>query len=466
MLQDDGQKAASSVAGSQAVPAGAAPGPGGARSAAATSSVLSPALPATPLAAPPGQAAVPARFRRVDLCLAPEDVAAAFAPAGDVVFLDTSLPGRGSVSIIAARPAAILRGHIERDWHLVAEALARHANTASAEWPLPAGGLFGWAGFDGEFAFALCPRVLGYAHDTGEWFDFGGLSVDLPPEAPERSRWSHALDFEPLVERDEFIASVRRAQEYITAGDIYQVNLSFPWRARWPAGADAFAFYERLRAVSPAPSAAFVSLGGAQVLSASPECFLKMSGRDIVTRPIKGTRPRFRDDPDRDTASAAELLSSDKERAELLMITDLERNDLGQVCEFGSVTVPDLWRVEKFAQVFHLVSTVSGVLREGVSHAEAFRACFPGGSISGAPKKRALEIIAELERHPRGHYTGAIGYFGFNGESQFSIAIRTAVLSEGAITFHTGSGIVADSVPEREHEETLQKAGGILRAGA
>lgn len=409
----------------------------------------------------------PVRFRRADLCLAPEDAAAAFAREGDVAFLDTSLPGRGAVSIIAARPAAILRGHIQRDWHLIATTLARHANSASADWPLPAGGLFGWAGFDGEFVFALCPRVLGYAHDTGEWFDFGGLAAHLPsePGAP-RPAWSSALDFQPLVGREEFIAGVRRAQDYIAAGDIYQVNLSLPWRAPWPERADPFAFYERLRVISPAPSAAFLSLGGTQVLSASPECFLKMSGRDILTRPIKGTRPRFRDDPDRDTASAAELLSSEKERAELLMITDLERNDLGQVCEFGSVTVPNLWRVEKFAQVFHLVSTVSGRLREGVSHAAAFRECFPGGSISGAPKKRALEIIAQLERHPRGLYTGAIGYFGFNGESQFNIAIRTAVLSEGAVSFHAGSGIVADSVPEREHEETLQKAAGILRAGA
>ena len=159
-----------------------------------------------------------------------------------------------------------------------------------------------------------------------------------------------------------------------------------------------------------------------------------------------------------------ELQASVKENAELLMITDLERNDLGQVCEFGSIHVSELAAVESFAQVFHLVSTVQGTLRADISHAEAFRQCFPGGSISGAPKKRALEIIHELEPHPRGLYTGAIGYFGFNGESQFNIVIRTAVQVGREITFHAGAGIVADSVPALEYEETLHKAAGLLRA--
>jgi len=165
-----------------------------------------------------------------------------------------------------------------------------------------------------------------------------------------------------------------------------------------------------------------------------------------------------------DKASARALTASAKERAELLMITDLERNDLGQVCKYGSISVPELAAVESFAQVFHLVSTVQGTLRAEVDHAAAFKACFPGGSISGAPKKRALEIIAELERHPRGLYTGAIGYFGFNGQSQFNIVIRTAVQQGDTISFHAGAGIVADSVPELEYEETLHKASGLLKA--
>jgi anthranilate/para-aminobenzoate synthase component I len=188
-----------------------------------------------------------------------------------------------------------------------------------------------------------------------------------------------------------------------------------------------------------------------------------MSGRAIRTRPIKGTRPR-RADAHADTLSAYDLRNSPKETAELVMITDLERNDLGMVCEYGSVVVKELLKLERFEQVFHLVSTVEGRLREDVDQVAALRACFPGGSITGAPKKRAREIIAALEPVPRGLYTGALGWFGFNGESQFNIAIRTVVLEEGRAHFHVGAGIVADSVPEREWQETLDKAAGILLA--
>jgi anthranilate/para-aminobenzoate synthase component I len=160
------------------------------------------------------------------------------------------------------------------------------------------------------------------------------------------------------------------------------------------------------------------------------------------------------------------LITSPKEVAELVMITDLERNDLGRVCEYGSVRVSDLLRLERYEQVFHLVSTVEGMLRPEISHADAVAACFPGGSISGAPKKRALEIIAELEPSPRGIYTGAVGFFGFNGESRFNIAIRTAVVRGNEASFHVGAGIVADSVPEKEWQETLDKAAGILLAAS
>jgi hypothetical protein len=216
---------------------------------------------------------------------------------------------------------------------------------------------------------------------------------------------------------------------------------------------------------SPAPHAAYLDLNGTQVLSASPELFLRLSDRRIITRPIKGTRPRFPHDPARDTAARADLLASAKERAELLMITDLQRNDLGQVCAYGSVQVPELWKIEAYPQVFHLVSTVEGQLPATVSHSAAFRACFPGGSITGAPKKRATEIIAELEPHPRGLYTGAIGGFGFNGESLFNIAIRTAIRQNNTIHFHTGAGIVADSDPDLEYQETQHKAAGLLLMG-
>jgi aminodeoxychorismate synthase component I len=256
---------------------------------------------------------------------------------------------------------------------------------------------------------------------------------------------------------------VRRAQEYIAAGDIYQVNLAHRFEADWDG--NPFAFYQALRHYSPAPYSAFLTLGGRHLLSSSPESFLKISGRSIRTRPIKGTRPR-RADPHADERSAYDLLTSQKEVAELVMITDLERNDLGSICEFGSVSVRDLLRLERYEQVFHLTSTVEGRLRPEMDHVSALKACFPGGSITGAPKKRACEIIAELEPSPRGAYTGAIGWFGYNGESQFNIAIRTAVAAQGKVHFHVGAGIVADSDPEREWQETLDKAAGLLLAAA
>jgi anthranilate/para-aminobenzoate synthase component I len=215
--------------------------------------------------------------------------------------------------------------------------------------------------------------------------------------------------------------------------------------------------------VSPAPFSAFFDFGDFQTASSSPELFLRLSGSHIQTKPIKGTRPRDAD-PTRDAQLAYELQTSAKELAELVMITDLLRNDLGKVCEYGSVQVPDLARLEKFAQVQHLVSTVEGRLRKDVSHFGAFASCFPGGSITGAPKIRAMEIIDELEPVTRGPYTGALGYLGFNRESQLAIAIRTAVCREGTAYFHAGAGIVADSIPEAEYDETLAKAAGFLAA--
>ena len=188
-----------------------------------------------------------------------------------------------------------------------------------------------------------------------------------------------------------------------------------------------------------------------------------MSGRSVETCPIKGTRPRGHDKAT-DKALAQELIESPKENAELTMITDLERNDLGQVCEFGSVRVAEMLGLEKLEQVYHLVSTVTGMLREEIDHLSALAACFPGGSITGAPKKRAMEIIAELEPVPRGLYTGAIGYIGFNGESQFNIPIRTLVRENDQLHYHVGAGIVADSEPAAEYQETLDKAKGIRLA--
>ncbi|HVY70253.1 MAG TPA: aminodeoxychorismate synthase component I, partial [Verrucomicrobiae bacterium] len=261
--------------------------------------------------------------------------------------------------------------------------------------------------------------------------------------------------------RKAFLAAIEKAQRYIRAGDIYQVNLAQRFCARGTgSGWDLF---QRLAAVSPAPYAAYLNCGDFELASSSPELFLRLSGSHILTRPIKGTRPRSAD-PTRDAQLTYELQTSPKEMSELVMITDLLRNDLGKVCEFGSVQVPELVRLERYPQVQHLVSTVEGRLRSDTTHFTAFASCFPGGSITGAPKIRAMEIIDELEPVTRGPYTGCIGYLGFNRESQLNVAIRTAVARRGTAWFHAGAGIVADSDPAAEHDETLAKARGWMTA--
>jgi len=263
------------------------------------------------------------------------------------------------------------------------------------------------------------------------------------------------------LSREEFISQVERAQQYIRAGDIYQVNLSQRLTAK--CDLSGWDFFEKLSAVSPAPFSAFLDGGEFKIASSSPEQFLRLSGSHLQTRPIKGTRPRAAD-ATRDAQLAYELQTSAKELAELVMITDLLRNDLGRVCEYGSVQVPELAKLEKFAQVQHLVSTIEGRLKNDVTHFAAFAACFPGGSITGAPKFRAMEIIDELEPVSRGPYCGAIGYLGFNRESQLSIAIRMAICRDGLAHFNVGAGIVADSNPAAEYEETLAKARGFFAA--
>ena len=408
------------------------------------------------------------RFLRLNA--APEEVAQRLRHLPGLVWLDTAghrpeSDQDGGLSLITAAPRAILKGHLNEPAALEA-ALSdlRQDRGTGADWGFPLSGLFGSVDYDGSYCFGVYDEVLIYRHATGEWLSSGprlipalaaAASVPLPSLGP--------LIFSADQSAGEYESSVRQAHDYIAAGDIYQVNLAHRFSAPWPSGSDPLSLALQLRAASPAPYAAYLNLGGRHLISSSPESFLKISGPLIRTRPIKGTRPRFHD-PESDERSAIGLIRSEKERAELLMITDLLRNDLGQVCDYGSVRVTDLLRLERYEQVFHLVSTIKGHLRPGISHIGALRACSPGGSITGAPKKRAREIIAELEATPRGPYTGAIGYFGTNDESQFSIAIRTVVMENGLATFHVGAGIVADSIPALEWQETLHKAAGILAA--
>jgi len=261
--------------------------------------------------------------------------------------------------------------------------------------------------------------------------------------------------------RRDYLAAVERARRYIEAGDIYQVNLS--QRFSVPVTEDGFALYHRLRDVSPAPFAAYLALGGIEVLSSSPERLLLADRGILETRPIKGTRPRA-EDPAADARLASELLGSEKDRAEHVMIVDLERNDLGRIGAVGSVRVPELMALESFAQVHHLTSTVRAVRRPGVGIEALLRAVFPGGSISGAPKIRALEIIDELEPTRRGVYTGAIGYISAHGRIDLNIAIRTLTLTDGVAHMQVGGAIVHDSIAADEYRETLDKARGMARA--
>jgi anthranilate/para-aminobenzoate synthase component I len=384
----------------------------------------------------------------------PWEVARRLAHLPGLVFLDSALARAGAVSRIAACPEEVIEGETAPEWERLRAAVARRAGRT--------GMAAGYVEYEGRFRFGLYPWVLTFFHDEGRWEDEGHLAglMAAPAEVNDE-----AIDFQPEMARTGYEAMVRRALDYIASGDIYQVNLAHRFSGPWSgAPAQALGFYARLRECSPAPYAGLLCAEDRVIACSSPELFLQMAGRVAVTRPIKGTRPRG-GDAEADAAAARELGSSAKERAELVMITDLERNDLGQVCEYGSVEVRELLRLERYAQVHHLVSTVAGRLRADAGHIDALRACFPGGSVTGAPKKRAREIIAQLEPVSRGVYTGAMGYLGYDGRSAFNIAIRTAVLeADGRAHFHTGAGIVADSQPQAEWEETLWKAAGLLRA--
>jgi para-aminobenzoate synthetase component I len=262
-------------------------------------------------------------------------------------------------------------------------------------------------------------------------------------------------------DRAGFQAAIQRGIDYVHAGDCFQVNLSQRLLAR--TNLPPLDLYGRLRERNPAPFSGYFDLGEAILLSASPERFARVDAGDVETRPIKGTRPRGRT-PDEDQWQAQELLRSRKDRAENVMIIDLLRNDLGRVCAYGSIRVPAVCRLESYQYVHHLVSEVRGRLRPGLGPVDLLRAAFPGGSVTGAPKVRAMQIIAELEPTVRGPYCGSLAYLGFDGSMDANILIRTFTLAHGWLQFPVGGGIVADSTPEAEYAETLHKAQGLLRA--
>lgn len=401
--------------------------------------------------------------------LSPLELATLFHRLEGSFFLDSSgyLPEGHSppFSLFSAQPTSLIKGNIHspKDRGFLQTLLEKNAQPAGDPYPL--GGLFGWIGYEGDFCLGVYPQTLIYTHANHQWVASSQnvfeqfLQAPLPPKKPPfipPSSWETSLS------QAAYTRGVQCLLDFIQAGDIYQANLTQRFRAQLK-DCELFSLYKHLRHYSPAPMAAWAQLDQTTLLSSSPELFLKIDNRSIQTRPIKGTSPRYKD-IHQDKLSQQFLKNSSKENAELLMITDMERNDLGQVATIGSVRVDGLATLESYPQVHHLVSTVSAQLQENVSHPEALAACFPGGSITGAPKKRAREIIAELEPCPRGIYTGALGYFGWNGVSQWNIVIRTLIASGGMLDYQVGAGIVAQSIPQKEYEETLLKAEGIRQA--
>ncbi|UYB51355.1 aminodeoxychorismate synthase component I [Xanthomonas sp. AM6] len=322
-------------------------------------------------------------------------------------------------------------------------------------------------------ALALrCPAALLRDHASGECVAlaetaYAGLldqalaDLQALPAAAALPAWTPPL----AIEEDppqRFVDGVRRILDYLRAGDVFQVNLSRRWTARFAADLDPAALYAQLRRANPAPFAGLFVGHGRAVVSSSPERLVSVRGDVVETRPIAGTRPRAPGDDE--AARIRELVGHPKERAEHVMLIDLERNDLGRVCAPGSVEVDELMTVESYAHVHHIVSNVRGRLRDGVSPGEVIRATFPGGTITGCPKVRCMQIIAELEQTPRGAYTGAFGWLNRDGDMDLNILIRTAEVDGAQAQFRTGAGIVVDSQPERELDETRAKARGLLRA--
>jgi anthranilate synthase component 1 len=287
------------------------------------------------------------------------------------------------------------------------------------------------------------------------------LAAGVGPRDLRAARKAGPLKIKPVTSRQQYMESVRRAKEYIAAGDIFQVVLS--QRFDFEPEAAPFNIYRALRTVNPSPYLYFLRIDDTHILGSSPEMLVRVSGRRLEYRPIAGTRPRGANDAE-DKRLEDELRQDEKERAEHVMLVDLGRNDVGRVSEYGSVKVRDLMYVERYSHVMHLVSAIEGCLRPELSALDAFAACFPAGTLSGAPKVRAMEIIEELEPVRRGVYGGSVLYADFAGNLDSCIAIRTMVMDKGHASVQAGAGIVADSDPAREHEECVNKAKAVLRA--
>jgi para-aminobenzoate synthetase component 1 len=429
----------------------------------------------------------------VELTPAPDplDACARFTGLPHVVFLDSSARGAlGRYSFLTADPMTLV-GQSSDPLATARALLAPHHRSPLPGLPPFQGGIAGYVGYDWGAEQERVRRPGGGGHGVPDAV-FGLYDWTIAWDHLEDRAWIMAWEQERLAwvrerlntpprtrsavlplaspssvrsnfARHEFESAVTRIREYIAAGDVYQVNLA--QRFRTPFTGAPLELYRRLRARSPAPFGALLAFGDLTVASISPERFLRLEAvsRVAEARPIKGTRPRGAT-PAEDATLAQALTASEKDRAENVMIVDVLRNDLGKVCRPGSVRAPELCALESHPTVHHLVSTVTGVLADGADPFDLVRAGFPGGSVTGAPKIRAMQIIAELERAPRGVYCGAIGYISATGSLDLNIPIRTVVLRDGVASFHAGAGIVWDSDPAAEYDETLAKARALIEA--
>ena len=431
------------------------------------------------------------------------------APGEPAFLLESAEQGQrvGRYSFIGVRPRAVMRwslGDGGDPYALAAEDLARFSQAPLTDAPPFAGGAVGFFGYDlvrtvepleqpnpdalglPDMALMLTDLLVIFDHLKHTVTILANADLDAEPdielayaaavrtiaeiraqlagpvpraEHPERAR-EHPR-FESNMTRERFEAMVERIVEYIYAGDAFQVVPSQRWSA--PVPVEAFSIYRGLRAVNPSPYMYYLDFGDFQVAGASPEPLLTVEGRHVSTKPIAGTRHRGAT-PEEDRRIAAELLEDEKERAEHVMLVDLGRNDLGRVCEYGTVVVDELMEVETYSHVMHIVSSVSGTLRDGVGAMDALRSVLPAGTLSGAPKVRAMQIIDELEPVKRGGYGGAIGYLSYAGDLDTAIHIRTVVIKDGVAHVQAGGGTVADAKPAYEYEESVAKSSAALRA--
>jgi anthranilate synthase component I len=455
---------------------------------------------------------IPLRCSFIEDCETPVSVflkLRALAPGEPAFLLESAEQGQrvGRYSFIGFRPRAVVRWSLADGgdpYARVAERLARYSQAPMADAPPFTGGAVGFFGYDlvraveplGEpkpdplglpdMALMLTDVLVVFDHLKHTVEILANADLDSEPDI-ERAYAAAALtiaevrsqlagpvpreawagerrempEFRSNMPQGQFEAMVERIVEYIYAGDAFQVVPSQRWSA--PVPVEAFSIYRGLRAVNPSPYMYFLDFGDFQVAGASPEPLLTVNGRHVSTRPIAGTRARGAS-PEEDQRIARELLADEKERAEHVMLVDLGRNDLGRVCEYGSVTVDELMEIESYSHVMHIVSAVSGRLRAEVGAMDALRSVLPAGTLSGAPKVRAMQIIDELEPVKRGGYGGAIGYLSYAGDLDTAIHIRTVVVADGVAHVQAGGGTVADAQPGYEYEESVAKAKAVMRA--